>query len=274
LLLLGSTLLITVGVWLRGTEISAQVDQLQQKLPIAMRQLIAMLPNFSWGRWLIRHGADSQQFPRLIDVVPKVTGFLSTTLGLILGPLLVAYVGITLAAEPETYRKGIERLFTPDQRPRVNHVLDQIEQNLRRWLIARAVSMCGVGLLVTTGLYILHVPLAGTLGIFAAAMTFIPNLGPVLSVIPPALLAFANSPKQAVWVLILFGLAHAIEGWLLTPLAERTVVRLPPALTLSSQLLLALVAGPIGVALAAPLTVLAIVLARTLYVERIENEAL
>ena len=230
LLLFGSTLLITLGVWLRGSEISSQVDQLQQKLPTAMRQLMAMLPNFNWGRWLIRHGADLQQLPRLIDVLPKVTGFLSSTLGLILGLLLVAYVGITLAAEPETYRKGIERLFTTEDRPRVNHVLDQIEQNLRRWLIARAASMCGVGLLVTTGLYVLHVPLAGTLGLFAAAMTFIPNLGPAISVIPPAILAFANSPKQALLVLILFGAVHAIEGWLLTPIAERSVVRLPPAL--------------------------------------------
>ena len=274
LLLFGSTLLITLGVLIRGSEISSQVDQLQQKLPTAMLQLMAMLPNFNWGRWLIRHGADPQQLPRLIDVVPKVTGFLSSTLGLILGLLLVAYVGITVAAEPETYRKGIERLFTPEQRPRVNYVLDQIEQNLRRWLIARAASMCGVGLLVTIGLYGLHVPLAGTLGIFAAAMTFIPNLGPTLSVIPPALLAFANSPRQALLVLILFGAVHAIEGWLLTPIAERTVVRLPPALTLSAQLLLAAVAGPLGVALAAPLTVLAVVLTRTLYVERIENKRL
>lgn len=45
-----------------------------------------------------------------------------------------------------------------------------------------------------------------------------------------------------------------MEGWFLTPIAERTVVRLPPAVTLSAQLVLASLAGPIGVALAAPLT--------------------
>jgi predicted PurR-regulated permease PerM len=265
------TALATLGVWLRGSEIGSQIDQLQQKLPPATRQLIAVLPNFAVGRWLIRHGADPQQLPRLMDLIPRVTGFLSSTLGLILGLLLVIYVGISVAAEPETYRKGVERLFTPNSRLRVSHVVDEIEQTLRRWLIARAVSMCGIGLLVTIGLYVLHVPLAGTLGIFAATMTFIPNLGPILSVIPPALLAFTNSPKQALLVLILFGAIHIIEGWFLTPIAERTVVRLPPALTLSVQLLLAVVAGGIGVALAAPLTVLAVVLTRTLYVERIEN---
>lgn len=153
----------------------------------------------------------------------------------------------------------------------MDRVMNAIEKNLRQWLIARALSMCGVGLLVTVGLYALHVPLAGTLGIFAALMSFIPNLGPILSVIPPMVLAFATSPRQALSVLILFGAVHAIEGWLLTPVAERTVVRLPPALTLSAQLLLAVVAGGIGVALAAPITVVAVVLTRTLYIERIEE---
>lgn len=271
LLLFAFAGLISWGLWLRGSEISSQIDQVQQKLPTATRQVIATLPNFSWGRWLIRHGADPQQLPRLMEVLPRVTGFLSSTLGLILGLMLVLYVGVTVAAEPETYRNGLERLFHPESRPRVNQVLNAIEHNLRNWLIARALSMCGVGLLVTIGLYALHVPLAGTLGIFAALMTFIPNLGPILSVIPPTVLAFANSPKQGLFVLILFGAVHAIEGWLLTPIAERTIVRLPPALTLSAQLLLAVVAGGIGVALAAPLTVLALVLTRTLYIERIEK---
>lgn len=274
LLLFAFAAFISCGLWLRGSDIISQLDQLQQKLPVAMRQMIAALPNFSWGRWLMRHGADPQHLPRLMDVLPRVTGVLSSTLGLILGLMLVVYVGVTVAAEPETYRKGVERLLPPESRPRVDQVLKAIEHNLRRWLIARALSMCGVGVLVTIGLYALHVPLAGTLGIFAAGMTFIPNLGPVLSVIPPTVLAFANSPRQALFVLILFGAVHAIEGWLLTPIAERTVVHLPPALTLSTQLLLAVVAGGIGVALAAPVTVVAVVLTQGLYVERIENETL
>lgn len=109
-----------------------------------------------------------------MDLLPRVTGFLSSTLGAMLGMLLVIYVGITVAAEPETDQKGITRLFIPRSRARVDGVINEIKKNLRRWLIARAVSMWGVGLLVTIDLHLLHVPLAGTLGLFAAAMTFIP----------------------------------------------------------------------------------------------------
>jgi predicted PurR-regulated permease PerM len=45
----------------------------------------------------------------------------------------------------------------------------------------------------------------------------------------------------------------ALEGYLVTPMLERKIVRLPPALTLTMQLVLAAIAGPVGVALAAPI---------------------
>jgi len=51
---------------------------------------------------------------------------------------------------------------------------------------------------------------------------------------------------------------HFLEGNIITPLLQRQIVRLPPALTLTVQLLLAVVAGPLGVALAAPLTAAAL----------------
>jgi predicted PurR-regulated permease PerM len=105
---------------------------------------------------------------------------------------------------------------------------------------------------------VLGVPLAGTLGIIAALMTFIPNVGPLLSVVPAALLALAISPGKGLLTVLLFALVHFLEGNIITPLLQRKIVRLPPALTLTAQLLLAVVAGPLGVALAAPLTAAAL----------------
>lgn len=55
---------------------------------------------------------------------------------------------------------------------------------LRAWLLAKSVSMTSIGVFITVGLFILHIPLAGTLGIIAALMTFIPNIGAILSFIP------------------------------------------------------------------------------------------
>jgi predicted PurR-regulated permease PerM len=92
------------------------------------------------------------------------------------------------------------------------------------------------------------------LGFIAALLTFIPNLGPLISVIPAALLAFAISPAKGILTILLFGTGHFLEGNIVTPLLERKIVTLPPALTLTVQLFLASITGAIGVVLAAPLT--------------------
>jgi predicted PurR-regulated permease PerM len=118
--------------------------------------------------------------------------------------------------------------------------------------------MAAVGTLVTLGLWGLGVPLAGTLGFVAALMTFIPNVGPVLSVVPAALLALAIGPGKGLLTVLLFIVVHFLEGNIITPLLQRQIVRLPPALTLTAQLLLAVIAGPLGLALAAPLTAAAL----------------
>jgi len=205
-------------------------------------------------------------------MLPRVTGALTTTLGFLAGLVIIIFLGITIAAEPQTYQRGVERLFPPSLRPGAASVMGDLGQALRWWLLARLASMCAVGFMVTTGLLILRVPLAGTLGVLAALLTFIPNLGPFLSAIPPLLLAFSMGPRQALLVVLLFWAVHGLEGLLITPIAERAAVHLPPALTLSAQLLLAVIIGPIGVALAAPLTTVAMVLVRSIYLQKIMKE--
>jgi predicted PurR-regulated permease PerM len=264
--------ILGLATWLRGPAIAAQVDQLQERLPLAAKSLAESVGARDWGRWLVAHGFGPEHLPRFTDMLPKLTGLLSTTLGFLASLVIIVFLGITIAAEPQTYRRGVELLFPSSLRSRVATVMDDLGQSLRWWLVARLASMCAVGAMVTIGLLILRVPLAGTLGVLAALLTFIPNVGPFLSAIPPVLLAFSVSPRQALLVILLFWAVHALEGLLITPLAERTAVRLPPALTLSTQLLLAVVIGPIGIALAAPLTTVAMVIVRSVYLPSLLKE--
>jgi predicted PurR-regulated permease PerM len=68
----------------------------------------------------------------------------------------------------------------------------------------------------------------------------------------------AISPTKGLLTVGLFLLVHFLEGNLITPLLERRIVSLPPALTMTAQLFLAVIAGPLGLALAAPLTAAAL----------------
>jgi len=272
LVVLAIAAVLGIGIWLRGPAIAAQIDQLQERLPQAAKSFVESVGAKDWGRWLVAHGFGPEHLPRAIDMLPRVTGALSSTLGFLAGLVIIGFLGITIAAEPQTYRRGVEHLFPPSLRPDAASVMEDLGRALQTWLVARLASMCAVGVMVTIGLMVLRVPLAGTLGALAALLTFIPNVGPFLSAIPPVLLAFSNSPRQALFVILLFCAVHALEGFFITPIAERAAVHLPPALTLSAQLLLAVIVGPIGIALAAPLTTVGMVLTRSIYLRKFLNE--
>lgn len=245
---------IALGIWLRGSEIAAQFSKLRMDLPIAAHTLLLQAQATDWGRWLVGLNANAQQLGGLSFALSHIGGIVLSSATAITGLIVVGMASLYFAAEPETYLKKLQLIVPYSCWPKLECCLISATQQLRWWLLAKLVSMIAVGVLVSIGLWILGIPLWGTLGIIAACLTFIPNAGPILSAIPAGLLAFAISPTKGVLTLMLFVVVHFVEGNFLTPVAERQIVKLPPGLTLAVQLFLVSVAGALGVALAAPLT--------------------
>jgi predicted PurR-regulated permease PerM len=244
-----------LGTWIRGAAIVQQFSDLQVDLPNAVHQVVSRLQAQSWGHWLLSRYADANQLSSgLSYLLTRVGGVVATTASTLVGLFVVVAVSLYVAAEPASYLRILHHLTPVARREKLDLCLASATQLLRSWLVAKAISMLSIGVFIAVGLWALHVPLAGTLGFIAALLTFIPNLGPVISVVPAALLAFAISPTKGILTMLLFGIAHFLEGNIVTPLLERKIVTLPPALTLAVQLLLASVTGAIGVVLAAPLT--------------------
>jgi predicted PurR-regulated permease PerM len=257
--------LLAIGVWLRGPALAQQLGALQVDIAAAGRQMSTRLQAYAWVRWVISHSGDSTQISRALSMaLSGIGGVVYLTASTIAGLFLVIITSLYLAAEPDFYMRGVRRIIPATGRAKVEVCFAAATRTLRSWLLAKALSMLIIGGLVTVGLLLLRVPLAGTLGAIAGLLTFIPNLGPILSVVPAALLAFAISPTKGFLVIGLFCLVHFLEGNVITPLAERTIVRLPPALTLAVQLLLASIAGLLGIALAAPITAVGLAIADVL----------
>ena len=255
LILLTASTLAFLTLWISGPAIIEQFSRLQTDLPRAGYQFVEQVKGYGGGRWLLAQWSGYSQLSDSFSyALTRIGGIVLSTASLLAGVVIVAFLGLYLAAEPEVYFSGIRRATPKRYRATLDACAASAVRILRWWLLSQMLSMAAVGIIVTLGLWILGVPLAGTLGIIAALMTFIPNVGPILSVVPAALLAFAISPVKGLLTVALFLLVHFLEGNILTPLLERQIVRLPPALTLTAQLLLAVIAGPLGLALAAPLT--------------------
>lgn len=259
LLLVAGFAVVFLTFWIRGSSIIEQFADLESDLPQAAHQLLERLKRLQWGRWLLAQWSDyTQTSGNIGSALSRIGGFVLSTASIVGGLGLVLFLGLYLAAEPEVYLSGIRRFVPESDRTIFDACVGSAVRVLRWWLISQMFSMIAVGMIVTAGLWTLGVPLAGTLGIIAALLTFIPNVGPILSVVPAVLLAVVISPVKGLLVILLFLLVHFLEGNIITPLLERKIVRIPPAWTMTAQLFLAVVAGPVGVALAAPLTAMAI----------------
>lgn len=252
--------------WALWPSVSDQTDQLAKELPAALRELRGWFEGREWGRWLLGR-AEPDQLADGGALVDQATGVLLTTVSALAAVLIILFVGLYVAAQPSLYHRGLRRLVPVARRHRADEVLLEVVSVLRWWLIGKVLSMVLVGVLTTVGLWWLDVPLALTFGLLAAALTFIPNFGPVLSVLPPALLALADDPTRAAYVVALYLAIQTIESYAVTPLIQRRTVSMPPALTIMSQLVLGVLVGGIGVAVATPLTAAAMTMVRMLYVE-------
>jgi hypothetical protein len=107
-----------------------------------------------------------------------------------------------------------------------------------------------------------------SLGLLAAILGFVPYIGPVVAAIPAVLLALLTSQMQAVHVVLLYLGVQLLESYFLTPLVQKKALSLPPALTLTTQMLMGVLVGTLGVMLAAPLTATVLTVIKTLSRER------
>ncbi|HWA99446.1 MAG TPA: AI-2E family transporter, partial [Pirellulales bacterium] len=103
-------------------------------------------------------------------------------------------------------------------------------------------------------------------------MEVIPYLGAWIAAVPTALIALQIDSTHVVLALSLYLLLHILEGYVVMPLIQQRAVHLPSALILVTQVLMGELAGILGLLVAAPLTVAAVVFTRRLYVEDSLND--
>lgn len=198
--------------------------------------------------------------------------FLSSTVAVFAGLLLIVFLSIYIGAEPDLYRRGVLHLIPLRSRDRASEVMAAIAKVLRKWLVTQLIAMAVIGGVTTVGLLLFKVKAAFALGFIAGLLEFIPTVGPVLSAIPAVGMAFLDSPQKAGLVALLYVGIQFLENHILIPLLMKDGMDLPPAITIVAQALMALVFGFIGLLVAVPLTAATMVAIRMLYVQDVVGE--
>jgi len=208
-----------------------------------------------------------------LDAVGRyLFSFLSSTVAVLTGLILIIFMSIYIGSSPNVYHQGLLHLFPHRVRPRAREVLKAIGITLRKWLMAQLVAMVVIGVVTTVGLKLLGVKAALPLGIIAGLLEFIPMIGPLLSAIPAVAMGFVDSPQQALFVALLYTGIQFFENHLLIPILMKEGVDLPPAVTVIGLGIMSVVFGFLGMLVAVPLLAAMMVAIKLLYVEDVVGD--
>jgi predicted PurR-regulated permease PerM len=102
-------------------------------------------------------------------------------------------------------------------------------------------------------LAIYGVPMALLLGMLTGILAFIPNIGALISGVLMVLVGFSGGVDMGIYTIIVYFMVQTIDGYVLIPLIAKKTVDLAPALVLAAQLIMGVMFGILGLALADPL---------------------
>jgi predicted PurR-regulated permease PerM len=294
-------IIIGLGAWAAPT-LRAQAGELQTQLPQALDRIEGWMDHHRagfLGQFMPARPAPAAKAPapgaaapgapapaaptakpagpsdlssQLGAVTRYLFSFLSSTVAVLAGLLLILFTAIYIGAEPDLYYKGLLHLFPHEARPRAGEVLKAIGVTLRKWLVAQVIMMVVIGAIDAVGLSLLGVKAALALGLIAGLLEFIPMLGPILSAVPAIAMGFLDSPQKALFVALLCWGVQFLEGHILAPLLMKRGVDLPPVVTLIGLSLMAIVFGFLGMMVAVPVLAVVMVTVRMLYVEDVVGD--
>ena len=259
--------LVAVAV-LFGQGIAAQSLQLADRIPEIIQAFRQKLGESELGTRALALAESSGLFAGGDgQFIGRGLGLIGSTFGAIANVLIVFFFAIFMAAQPRPYAEGFLFLVPRRHRARGREVIDEIGQVLRRWLVGQSLLSACVALLTGAGLLLLGAPFAIALGLLAGMMEFVPYIGPFVAAVPAILVGFADGPQLALKIALLFLFIQSLESYVLAPLIQHKAVYLPPAVILFAQVLMGVIVGALGVAVATPLAAAVMVAVSMLYVE-------
>ncbi len=206
------------------------------------------------------------------EILGKSIGFTINIFTGIAGAFTLAVIIVFLLLDKEAIGKGYLKLFPPKYREQAKNITESISHKVGGYVRGQLLLMFAVGLLTAIGLKIINMEFALLLGIIAGVMEIIPIVGPVLAAVPAFIVALAQDPWLALWVIVVYLIVQRLENHILTPMILGTFLEMHPLIIIIAILVAASTLGVFGVILSPAIAASLYVLFQELYLKKIENE--
>jgi len=253
--------------WLFGSTVSTQVQDLLRQLPKSPEDAQRLLARLPFGQDIAAQLTDvGGLVERMGSMAGRVGGYALNTVSAVTNLVLVLVAGVFIAAKPTQMREGLLLLAPPSVEDSARATLNNIWRALQLWLLGTFADMVVVGVLTGIGTALIGLPSPFALGLFAGLAAFVPIVGPIVSVVPAALIALQQSPEMVLWAVLVYIAVQQIESNLIFPFIQSRSVGLAPTMTLFGVFGFGVLLGPLGVMFATPLLVAITVAVKRLYV--------
>ena len=181
------------------------------------------------------------------------------------GAVLVLVLLVFMLTQQRDLRARVIRLFGEDRLAETTRVFDEAGERISRYLLTQTGLNAFVGVAIATGLFFLGMPFALVWGFLAALLRFIPYVGAWVAALLPILMSLAVLDGWLTPLLIaaLFIVTEGVTAFVLEPLFYARSAGVSSIALLIAAAFWAWLWGPIGLALAIPLTVCLVVFSRT-----------
>src|SRR3954452_16647694 len=253
LLVLGVLVVFAVVVVVSLARLAAPLPQYADRSTSLLNSLSSSLSAF---------GVDQQQLQEAVSKInpAKVVTLIGTLLaglsGLVAGLVFLVCLMLFLSVEAGGIDRRLAAVAT--ERPDLATALRSFAHGTRSYLLVTTVFGLIVAVLDGIALAVIGVPLAVLWALLAFITNYIPNVGFLIGVIPPALLALLTSGvPEMLMVIGVYCVLNLVIQSLIQPRFVGDSVGLAMTTTFVALVFWAWLLGPIGALLAIPLTLLA-----------------
>jgi predicted PurR-regulated permease PerM len=237
--------------------VALSVTQLALHLPDYQK---AFESGYDWALGILRQlGVDTSDWRGMLSKI-DIGSFTGAAQGVLSGVTsafslvgLMAITVIFLAFDASNVRARMA--IVRSLKPSVADAFSDFSRRVRSYWIVTTVFGLIVALFDVLGLWILGVPLALTWGILAFVSNYIPNVGFVIGIIPPAVIALLESgPGTAIAVVVIYCVINFVIQTLIQPRFTGDAAGINPSVAFISLIFWASILGPLGALLAVPAT--------------------
>jgi predicted PurR-regulated permease PerM len=160
---------------------------------------------------------------------------------------------VYLLLDFENFRRLFIGIFPPLKRKDVQKTILAIETKLKDWLRGQVILMFIIGILSYIGLIALGLEeYALALAVIAGVLEVIPVIGPIISLVPAAIIGFTVSPALGIGVIGLYTIIQQAENQFIVPKVMQKAVGINPIVTIVAFMIGAQLMGVLGAIISLP----------------------